>query len=141
MKRPAQKVFILTAIAVLVVMSIAGCDQQSAPNKKSRIIATENLQLKKDLQQRDKELQEQKLLLEKCLAEKDVLKKRSQANMKDLFDKTFNKIAEETKKLREENNNLKLQIEELKKATKGAEGQPNSEAKPSSEVQPSSEAK
>jgi hypothetical protein len=138
MKRPAQKVFIWAITAVLVVMSIAGCDQQSAPNKKSRIIAAENLQLKKDLQQRDKELQEQKLLLEKCLAEKGALTKRSLDDMKDLFDETFdetfNKIAEESKKLREENNNLKLQIEELKKATKGAEGQPNSEAKPSSEA-------
>jgi hypothetical protein len=141
MKRPVQKVFILTAIAVLVFMSIAGCDQQGAANKKSRLIATENMQLKKDLQQRDKELQEQKLLLEKCLAEKRTLKKRSLDDTKDLFDKTFNKIVEKTKKLHEENKNLKLQIEELKKATKGAEGQPSSEAKPSSEVQPGSEAK
>ena len=136
-----QKVFILTAIAVLVFMSIAGCDQQSAPNKKSRLLAAENMQLKKDLQQRDKELQEQKLLLEKCLADNKALKKKSIESMKDLLDKTFKKSGDEAKKLREENKNLKLQIEELKKATKGAEGQPSSEAKPSSEVQPGSEAK
>ncbi len=141
MKRPAKKIFTSAVIAALVVISIAGCDQQNAANKKSRIIAAENIQLKKELEQRDKELQEQRLLLEKCRADNKALKKKSVEETKELIDKIFKKRTEGTRKTREENDNLKLQIEELKKATKGADEQPSSEAKSGSEVQPGSEAK
>ena len=51
MIRPIQKAFILTII-LGVTMSIAGCEEQNlSDTRKSRLIAVENVQLKKQLKQ------------------------------------------------------------------------------------------
>ena len=124
MEKALKKGFVL-AVSVLV-MSIAGCQEQELPGtKKSRLIAAENMQLKKELEQRsqeierlkelhDKQMKEQEVLLEKCLQEKETWKEKSRQNVRNQVKGVVDAIMEQNVKLRQENEKLKAQIEELK---------------------------
>lgn len=104
MKRWTQKAVIL-AVGV-VIMLIAGCEKENP-------LANENMQLKEQLEQRDKEIEKQKELLAKCLQEKEVLKENSQKNIRGQVESILVVVMEENVKLREENDKLKTQIEQL----------------------------
>ena len=114
MEKYFQKMFVPVTALILIAM-IGGCKEQNlSGTKKTRLIAAENIQLRKDLAQRDKEIEEQKELLAKCKQEK----KQGQKAFIDLSttaSQNFEKIAE----LGKENKNLKEQIENLKKQTQG----------------------
>ncbi len=123
MKKTIQRAF-LFVISVVVVLS-AGCQKELAGEKKGRIIAAENIQLKKDLNQRDQKIEiltkehekEVKLLkeqLSKCLEQKEALEKQLQQKVKEQVDKVLAMVMEENAKLREEIKDLKAQIEKLK---------------------------
>jgi len=126
MEKALKKGFVL-AVGIVVIMLISGCQQQELPSvRKSRLIAAENMQLKKELEQcskeiatlkelHDKKLQEQAELLEKCLQEKDAWKEKSRQNVRNQVKGVVDAIMEQNVKLREENKKLKAQIEELKK--------------------------
>ena len=102
MKRPVQKAIVL-AVGIVVIMLIAGCEEESQSNtKKSRLIAAENIQLKK-------EIEKQKELLEKCLQEKKTPEEMSPEGTQDLTQFLF----EENIKLHEENEKLKAEIVQL----------------------------
>jgi len=130
MKVPAKKTFV--SVIIFAVILTTGCGQQSTGSlmkepssvKKARATAAENIELKKQLEQLSKELEtlkehhnreinEQKDLLDICLQEKEALKKKSRQNIRDQVKGVFDTILEENKKLREENTRLKAQIEEL----------------------------
>ena len=125
MKGPAHKAFVLV-VAVAVIL-IAGCGQQEPPSvKKSRAIAAENIELKKQLEHRskeieklkeqhDKEIKKQEKLLAQCLQEKETWKKKSKQNIRKQVKGVLDVIMEENVKLREENERLKAQIKELQK--------------------------
>lgn len=125
MKRPARKAFVV--VVGIAVMVIAGCGPQEPPSvKKSRTIAAENIELRKQLAQSSKEIEklkeqhsedidEQKKLLETCLQEKDTWKNKSQQNIRNQVKGVLDTVLEENKKLREESNKLNAQIEELQK--------------------------
>ena len=125
MEKALKKGFVL-AVSVLV-MSIAGCQEQELPStKKSRLIAAENMQLKKELEQRsqeierlkelhDRQMKEQEELLEECLQEKDAWKEKSRQNVRNQVKGVVDAVMEQNVKLRQENEKLKAQIEELKK--------------------------
>ncbi len=124
MKRPVGKALVL-AICI-AVMSIAGCGQQEPPSvKKSRATAAENMSLRKKLKQRGKEIEElkeqhheemkkQEEALAKCMEEKEAWKKKSQQNFRDQVKGVLDAVMEKNKKLHEEINELKAQIEKLK---------------------------
>ncbi len=115
MKRSAQKVFVL-AIGVIMFMLIAGCEEQNISNtKKGRLVAVENIRLKKELEQRDKEIEKQEKLLEKCLQEKILLEEKVRKGIRDQVNDILGVVIEESAKLRQENKKLKTQIEQLKK--------------------------
>ena len=123
MKRAARKIFVL-AVCV-VVMLIVGCGQQEPPGmKKSRLIAAENMQLKRELEQcnreieklrelHNKEIKKQEELLAKCVREKDSWKQKARQNVKNQVKGVFDAVMEQNAKLREENKKLKAQIEKL----------------------------
>jgi len=125
MKRVVRKIFVL-AVCV-VVMSIAGCGQQELPSvKKSRLIAVENMQLKRELEQRNreieklieqhnKEIKKQEELLAKCVREKDSWKQKAQQNVRNQVKGVFDAVMEQNAKLREENEKLKAEIEKIQK--------------------------
>ena len=126
MKRPAREAFVL--VVVVAVMLIGGCGGQNEPPgvKKSRAVAAENIELKKQLAQSSKEIEklldqytkeinEQKKLLAECLQEKEDWQNKSRQNIRSQVKGVLDTVLEENKKLREENTRLKAQIEELQK--------------------------
>ena len=109
-----MKTFVLAA-GTVVIMLIAGCEKENAPDtKRSRLIATENIRLKKELEQRDKEIKKQEKLLEKCLQERDTWKAKAQQNIQEQVDSVLTVVMEKNVELRKENEGLKAQIEKLK---------------------------
>ena len=119
MKKPAQ---IAVVLAVAVVMLIAGCEEQSLSNtKKSKLIAAENIQLKKELEKRDREIEEQKKLVDKCLREKKGQEDKTQEKVEELMGLIFESFGEENKELRKENENLKAQVQQLEARIKQLE--------------------
>lgn len=116
MKRSAQKAVVL-AVGI-AVMLIAGCEEPNLSNtRKSRLIADENRQLKGKLEQRDREIEKQKKLVEKCTQEKKDSEKQIHKSYQDLIDDSF-KDFEELTRVREENKDLKSLVEQLRKEIK-----------------------
>ncbi len=126
MKKPASKAFVL--VVIVAVMLIGGCGGQNEPPdiKKSKAIAAENIELKKQLAQSSKEIEklkdqhvreldEQKQLLQTCLQEKETWQNKSRQNIRSQVKGVLDTVLEENKKLRDENTRLKAQIEELQK--------------------------
>lgn len=126
MKRPASKAFVL--VVIVAVMLIGGCGGQNEPPsvKKSRAIAAENIELRKQLAQSGKEIEKlkvqhgreidkQKKLLAECLQEKKEWQNKSRQNIRSQVKGVLDTVLEENKKLRDENARLKAQIEELQK--------------------------
>ena len=124
MKRLTQKALVL-ATGVVIMVGV-GCQESEAPStKRARLIASENMQLKKQLEQRDsqieklknehgkqiKQLEEQ---IAKCLEQKQSLQKRLQENVQERVDEVLATVVEENAQLRQEISKLKAQIEELK---------------------------
>jgi len=109
----------------VVVMSIAGCGNQEPPGvKKSRLIASENMRLTKELEQRNKEIErlnelhnkeskKQEKLLAECLEEKESWKQKARQNVRNQVKGVFDAVMEQNVKLSEENEKLKAQIEKL----------------------------
>ncbi len=125
MKEPARKALVM-AIGVAVIL-IAGCGEKEPPSvKKSRTIAAENIELRKQLdnrskdieklrEQHDKEIKKQEKLLAECQQEIETWKKKSKQNIRRQAKSVGDRLMEEIEKLRGENEKLKAQIEELQK--------------------------
>ena len=100
MRRAAWKVLVLAG-AVLFIAPFLGCNEESlSDGRKSRLIASENRQLKKEIRSQQEQL-------ERCLQER----KDSEEGMRSMSEFLIG----ENKKLREENEELKGQIERLRK--------------------------
>ena len=125
MNRPILKALVI--IIIIAVMLTGGCGPQEPPSvKKGRTIAAENIELRKELDRRNKEIEmlkaqysekidEQREQLQKCLREKEQLKEKSRQNVRDQVSSVLDTVMEENKKLREENARLKAQIEKPQK--------------------------
>jgi len=123
MKKPATKILVL-AVCVVVLL-IAGCGEQELPSmKKSRLIAVENMQLKRELEQcnreieklielHNKESRKQEKILAECVQEKESWKQKAQQNVRNQVKGVFDAVMEQNAKLLEENKKLKAQIEKL----------------------------
>ena len=119
MKEITRKKVVLVVGIVFVIMLVAGCEEQNISNtksntKKSRLVAAENGQLKKQLEQRDREIEKQKGLLNKCLKEKKVLEDKTEQGIKKQVKDILAILIEENVKLRKEIDRLKKDIEGLK---------------------------
>ena len=127
MKGLASEALVVAFIALVVFG--AGCQQQEVPGEqKSRLIAAENIQLKKDIARRDqeiealkvqhdKEMAKQQEQLTKCLERKEALEKRLQQNIKEQVDSVLAVVVDENAKLREEIREMKAQIKQLQEQT------------------------
>lgn len=126
MKGMIQKMLILAVSSIIIMMWVAGCqEEQTTDAKKGRLVAAENIKLKNELGQRDKEIKRlkqlhskeikrQEGLLAKCQEEKEVWQKKADENIKEQVSEVSTVVMEQNSKLREENENLKSQIEKLK---------------------------
>ncbi len=123
MKRPAQKVIL--AVSVAAIMLFAGCEEEYlSDTKKVRLIAVENRQLKKQLEQcrkkvekqekrYDTDTEKQKKLLDKCLAKKKGLWEQLHKKTRDQLDSVLGVVIEENQKLRARIEKLKEELEKL----------------------------
>jgi septal ring factor EnvC (AmiA/AmiB activator) len=123
----AERACALVLLCSLTLILTGGCGPQEAPSfKKGRTIAAENIELRKELDRRNKEIKvlkaqysekidEQRERLRKCLQEKEELKEKSRQNVREQVSSVLETVMEENRKLREENARLKAQIEKLQK--------------------------
>jgi len=137
MRRPARKALII--VAGIVLMHIAGCQeaQTETPGaKKNRLIAAQNIELKKQVAQHDKQIEylkarhgkqieglneqhakqlkgEQKKV-EDCQRQAQGCEEQLAKKMDDTVGEILTSALEEGAKVREENETLKAQIAELK---------------------------
>jgi DNA repair exonuclease SbcCD ATPase subunit len=117
-------------LAAGIIMLSAGCQEEKLQSdKKNRVIAAENIQLKKEIKKRDekierlkkqheKKLQQQEELLDKYAKQKEALEKQLQKGVKNQIDDVLTNLIEENAKLRDEINRLEAELEELAKVEK-----------------------
>jgi len=131
MRRQARKICVI-AISIAAIL-IGGCSSPEPPSvKQGRALAAENIELRKQLEQRSEEIEKltqrhgeeikkQQSLLEKCEQEKQTWKTKAQQNIRDQVKGVLDTVVEENARLREENKALKAQIEELQTQPKQSE--------------------
>ena len=107
-EKKGRLISILVTAFITAVILTAGCEEQQAENpKKSRLTAEE-------LEKKDVEIAKLKKALETCELEKIKAQKDAEKQLNTIGNELMDNF-EELVNLREENNNLKKQIEELKK--------------------------
>ena len=118
---------VLLAAGITIIMLSAGCQEEELQSdKKNRVIAAENIQLKKEIKKRDetierlkkqheKKLRQQDELLDKYAKQKEALEKQLQKGVKNQIDDVLTNLIEENAKLRDEINRLEAELEELAK--------------------------
>ena len=125
MKRLAPKMLIVAAGILIGIILVAGCEEEKKvtntepDTKRSRLIAVENAQLKKQIEelkkQHAKEMDMQKKLLESCLRDKKTYEDMSKKGVDNYMQDILGPLAEENEKLNKEIKALKAQLEEAKK--------------------------
>jgi len=114
MKKAVRKDFILAVGICLIAVLIAGCEEQNLSTaKESKLIAYENRQLKEQLAQQEKKIEEQGRLLEECQQRREVLEESFEDELDVRVGELLEVFAQLDKQLNEENNELKAQVKEL----------------------------
>lgn len=114
MGRTVRKEFVLAVGSCLIVMLIAGCEEQNPSTaKESKLIAYENRQLKEQLAQQEKKIEEQSRLLEECQQRKRGLEERFEEELDAKMNEIIGVFGEADEELRQENSQLKARIEKL----------------------------
>ncbi|MHC5103532.1 MAG: hypothetical protein ACYSOQ_08960 [Planctomycetota bacterium] len=111
--RPLTIVLFISALATLL---LTGCQESdSSQIRRARLIATENMQLKQDLEDRDQQIEELKAQIEALeLENANVIEQSGEASIKTLrmlleSEKRAEAIVIENRKLEEELGRLKAQ--------------------------------
>lgn len=124
MERMLNKGFVL-AVGIAMVL-IAGCgEQQLLSEKKNRLIAVENAELKEEIAQRDlelenlkgrhtKDLEQREQQLTECRKRVEDCKEDLRGRIEKRMDGIFETVMVESAKVRAENKMLKEEIAELK---------------------------
>ena len=128
MKSKAARMLVAALVIVIVCVCICGCEEQSLTpdTKKARLVASENIELKKQLEECRKDLAEEKELRQKDAQEAKVRAekyeeqiKRLQGNTSEFLQQQIESfvgaLVEETAKLKAENTLLQERIKELEK--------------------------
>ena len=123
MYKPVRSIFILV-IGIMVVF-IAGCAEQEPPTyKEGRAIAAENIELVKKIdglndqiralnRQHELEIKQLQEALTKMTEDKNFWMTKAQSNIKDQVQYILGPVLDNNQKLRDENKQLKTQIEKL----------------------------
>jgi len=113
-------------VASLVVI-FAGCEQSQQKettgiSRRDRLVANENLGLKKELAQcrseSQSEIEKQRNLVEQCRQEKEEIERQANENARWLLDELPQSLLDDSATLSEENQKLTARIIELEKALK-----------------------
>ncbi len=146
MRRHVRKGIILVFVVAIAIA--AGCQESQTPSeKKSRVIAAQNMELQKQLAERDKQIEdlkaqyaariglEQKKLAEcekrtaDCQKQTADCREQLQKGMEEKVNEVLVASIEEGAKVRDENTALKAEIVELK-AKLNLPGEPEKPAEP-----------
>ena len=109
-----RQITIVIVISVLGILLLTGCQESEASQiRRARVIASENMQLKQDLEEKDKQIEELKKQIEDMNIENaethEEFGKMTTATLQILVDtETLNQA------LKLENERLKKEIEKLK---------------------------
>lgn len=116
----------VVAVMGVVALLCASCREQELPGEKeSRVIAAENMQLKRELARRDqeiaklkaqhlKEMKQQQAELAKCVQRKEALEKQLQQNVKEQVEGVLTEVVEESSRLQQQIKELKAEIENMR---------------------------
>lgn len=119
--------FLIWALVLVFLTVLVGCqeqqqqpqeqqqEQQTMSPQKAKLVAAENIQLKKDIAARDADIENQKALLTKCEEEKEKLNKSLKDKSEGLMEAIMAGMDKDAKNIRVENEELKKQVEELEK--------------------------
>ena len=121
--------FLIWALVLVFLTVLVGCqeeqqkpqqpqeqqEQQTMSPQKAKLVAAENIQLKKDIAARDADIENQKTLLTKCEEEKERLNKSLKEKSQGLMEAVMAGMDKDAKNIRIENEDLKKQVEELEK--------------------------
>jgi predicted nuclease with TOPRIM domain len=111
------KFLVFAAITTSVItLSLVGCQEANqAGSQKTRQIAAENIELKKQLDECNNKLEQEKARLEDCIQQKEKIQKASSEEDRELLTALIERFEKESQQLTEENEKLKAEIQELKK--------------------------
>ena len=109
-----KQIIILTTVSVIAILWGTGCQESDATQiRRARLVANENLQLKKQLKEKDDQIENLKKEIEKI--ESEMAQKEEQSGETSL--KTLQMLVESEKRAEElaiENRKLKEELEKLK---------------------------
>ncbi|HUW18020.1 MAG TPA: hypothetical protein VMW16_01810 [Sedimentisphaerales bacterium] len=127
MKGPTQKTLVLAIGVIAYFMMLAGCqeEQKQTQNqldtpgeKRSRLIAMENMQLKRQIEQQKslhaRQMEDQKKQFEQCLQDKKSLEDLAGKNVQGFMDTIIKDLSDDNQRLQQEVTNLKAQVDSLK---------------------------
>ena len=132
MYKEVRNIFILTV--GIVVVFVAGCAEQEPPTfKESRAIAAENIALNKQVdrlseqidelkKQHEQEMKQQEKALAEMTEEKEAWRMRAQTNIREQVKGVLDAVLASNDKLRQENAQLKAQIEKLRTGSSENQG-------------------
>ncbi len=131
MKRAFKKGFVSGVGALLLL--IAGCQEQQLPSEKqSRLVAAENIRLRKQLGQRADEIEmlkklhneektQQETQLAKCREQQKVLRDKLEQGTRKEIQEVLQAVMEESAAVSAENEKLKARVEQLEAELKKTE--------------------
>jgi len=105
---------VLLFLGASAVITLSGCREESGDTtlRKARLVGNENIELKKMIKLRDKEIERQKQLVEQCRADWAKDKELSDNNMIKML-KHLSESSKQVNTLTAENTQLKETIKEL----------------------------
>ncbi len=115
MKKTVRKEFVLAVGSCLIAMLIAGCEEQNLSTaRRDKLIAYEYRQLKEQMAQQEKKVEEQNRLLEECQQKKEALETRFKKEADDRVSRMQGLFDQLSERLRQKNDQLKAQVDELR---------------------------
>ena len=112
---------VLPMVSVLSLF-LAGCQEANTTSdtteevRRHRLIATENIQLKEQLAQKDAKIADLTDEIAKCEQEKQALQKRADQELQESIEGILGSVMDKNAELQKENDKLKGEIEQLKQS-------------------------
>jgi len=111
-----QIILVIIAVTASCLIFVTGCEeQQTIKDKQARLVANQNLGLKKQLQEKDAEIERQKGLVVDCQAAIEEQKKAHEKSAEGVIDiiKSVSEQSAQIEQLTAENKQLKAKIAKL----------------------------
>jgi len=125
MKKHIYNALFLMIALIIIVLGTSCQEEQQQSERKTRLIADENIQLKRQLVERDdvierlnrqyaEQIKQKDELLKNCEQQKITLKEQVMRTIDEQVSSVLANVLDENAKSRDEINNLKAKIEKLK---------------------------